>query len=379
MQRFTLAIIIYVTITTLSLMYVTQPLQPLFGAEFGVSLAKASLLTSIILFPLSLAPIFYGYLLESNSPKKILISSLIILGITQLLFPLVGSYEQFLLLRFLQALFIPAVITTILTILTRIDQQNVQKYIGIYVASGVVGGLFGRLFGGYMTSLYSWQAAFITLGISVLAGAYLISRLKTSAHVDVIKPTLHDLAGYLRDSRYILLFATAFVLFFSFQAILNFLPFRAKELAPEIKEGMIGLLYLGYIIGVAVSLLATKITRLLGSKENAITFGLLLYALSTVLMLNDEIAYLIGAVFVLCAGMFIAHTTLSSLTNSISSEKKGITNGLYLAFYYMGGTLGSIAPGIIYKHFGWDILILCVGALLLLFSVIFFKNKTLFQ
>ncbi|MGP1580818.1 MAG: MFS transporter [Wolinella sp.] len=379
MQRFTLVIIIYVTINTLSLMYITQPLQPLFGAEFGVSLTKASLLTSIIFLPLSLAPIFYGYLLESNSPKKILTSSLSILGIVQLILPIASSYEQFLSLRFLQALFIPAVITTILTILTRIDQQNVQKYIGIYVASGVVGGLLGRLLGGYMTSLYSWQVAFIILGISMLIGAYLISRLKTSARVDVIKPTLRDITSCLHDSRYILLFIMAFVLFFSFQAILNFLPFRAKELAPEIKEEVIGLLYLGLIIGVAVSLLATKITRMLGSKENAITFGLVLCALSTVLMLSDEIKHLIGAVFVLCAGMFITHTTLSSLTNSISSEKKGIINGFYLAFYYTGGTLGSIAPGIVYKHFGWGILALCIGALLLLFSGVFFRNKTLFQ
>lgn len=379
MKNFTLSVIIYITIITLSLMYITQPLQPLFSKEFDVPIAKASFLTSIILLPLALAPIFYGYLLEKSSPKKILIFSLSCLGILQILISLVETYELFLGVRFLQALFIPAVLTTILTVLTRIDQQNIQKYVSIYVASGVVGGLAGRLFGGYFATVYSWQSAFLILGILVLLGAYLVSRLESSPRANLIKLTPRDILDHLQDRRYALLFFTVFILFFSFQAILNFLPFRAKELNPEIKESMIGLLYMGYAIGVVVSLLAGRITKWLGSKEIAIVFGLSIFALSTTLTLSSQFAWLIGSIFVLCAGMFIAHSILSSLTNSISPEKKGIVNGLYLAFYYAGGTIGSIAPGVIYKHFGWSAFALFIGGMLLFSASLFFCYRKLFR
>ncbi|MGP1449983.1 MAG: MFS transporter [Wolinella sp.] len=379
MKNFTLFVIIYVTIVTLSLMYITQPLQPLFSLEFDVPISKASLLTSIILLPLALAPIFYGYLLEKSSPKRILIFTLTTIGVLQLLLSFVDSYEPFLAIRFLQALLLPAVLTTILTVLTRIDQQNIQKYVSIYVASTVVGGFVGRVFGGYIATEYSWQTAFLILGFSTLFGALLISRLQSQSRVNIVKLMPRDIIAHLQDRRYALLFFTAFVIFFSFQAVLNFLPFRAKEIDPEITESMIGLLYIGYIIGVIVSLLATRITILIGGKERAITFGLLIFAFSTTMMIYESMSLLFGSIFVLCAGMFISHSILSSLTNSITPEKKGIVNGLYLAFYYAGGTIGSIAPGVVYKHFGWSAFVLCIGAILLFSAVLFFRFQKLFR
>lgn len=379
MKNLKLLTIIYISIITLSLMYITQPLQPLFAREFDVPLAKASLLTSAILLPLALAPIFYGYLLEKSSSKRLLLFSLTSLGALQIALAFVDSYEPFLTIRFLQALFIPAVLTTLLTVLTRIDPQNIQRYVSIYVASTVVGGLVGRLGGSYFATLYSWQIAFAALGVLVLLGAYLVSRLESSAPVALLKLTPRDIIESVKDPRYALLFFTVFILFFSFQGILNFLPFRAKELDPEIKDSLIGLLYLGYSVGVVVSILATPITRLFGSKERAILFGLLLFAFSTTLTLSPHLTHLIASVFVLCAGMFIAHSILSSLTNSLSNEKRGIVNGLYLAFYYSGGTVGSIAPGVLYKHFGWEVFALFIGAMLLLSSALFFRYQSILR
>ena len=70
MNKQALGIIIYNIIVVLSIMYATQPLQPILAEEFHVSMTQSSLFTAIILLCLAIAPIFYGYVLESISAKK---------------------------------------------------------------------------------------------------------------------------------------------------------------------------------------------------------------------------------------------------------------------------------------------------------------------
>jgi YNFM family putative membrane transporter len=65
--------------------------------------------------------------------------------------------------------------------------------------------------------------------------------------------------------------------------------------------------------------------------------------------------------------MFLVHSTASGLVNRMAGNAhKGLTNGLYVAFYYAGGSVGSYVPGIIYRYFGWN------GFLLILILICLF-------
>ena len=55
-----LLIIIYGLIVTMSVMYATQPLQPLLASKFDISIIEASQFTAVILFFLAVAPMIYG-------------------------------------------------------------------------------------------------------------------------------------------------------------------------------------------------------------------------------------------------------------------------------------------------------------------------------
>ncbi len=52
-----------------------------------------------------------------------------------------------------------------------------------------------------------------------------------------------------------------FTIFFVFAGLLNILPFRIKELVPNTSETQIGLLYLGYGMGIIISLFIHKIVN----------------------------------------------------------------------------------------------------------------------
>ena len=70
MKKKDLFIVIYCIIIILSVMYATQPIQPLLAKQFNVSIIKASQFTAVIMLFLAISPIIYGYILEKINVKK---------------------------------------------------------------------------------------------------------------------------------------------------------------------------------------------------------------------------------------------------------------------------------------------------------------------
>lgn len=163
-------------------------------------------------------------------------------------------------------------------------------------------------------------------------------------------------------------------MFFSFQAALNMLPFHAKDIFPHISQNEIGCLYLGYSIGIVVSLLAGFITKICGGKEKTIFLALNLFALGLCVFLIDSMMWVYVGMFVMCFGSFIAHSVLNALNSSLSPHHKGVLSGLYLSFYYTGGALGSYLSSFIFEKCGWQILIIFLALLLSFTSIIFYTH-----
>lgn len=379
MKHYTLLVVLLSAIVTISSLYITQPMQPLFMEEFGISVTQVTLFTSVVLLSLAVAPIIYGYLLEKFDTRIILFSALGSIGILQCLLCFAQNYTFFLSIRILEALVIPAALTATLTTLTRAGMQNMQKYVSIYVAATVFGGVLSRVGGGFITSISSWQFTFASLGIATLIVALLAYKLPHSSQMASAKITPKVVLELLQDKRYALLYMGAFLVLFCFQGALNFMPFEIKAINPNITPAQIGFLYLGYIIGIITALLVGRIKRALGGDLRAIVFGFLVFGIAPLIMLAQNFWWLFFAVFVICIGMFIVHSVLSAFVNSISSEKKGITNGLYLAFYYTGGTFGTTLPSYLYNHFGWGVLCVALSGILFTSAGLFYILRGIFK
>ncbi|WP_300950030.1 MFS transporter, partial [Helicobacter rodentium] len=202
MKNYILFVVMLSAMVTISSLYITQPMQPLFMEEFGISIAQVTLFTSVVLLALAFAPIVYGYLLEKFDTRKVLFSSLCLIGVFQCLLCFARDYETFLSLRLLEALVIPAALTATLTTLMRLDAQNIQKYVSIYVAATVFGGVLSRVGGGFITSISSWQFTFAALGITTLIVAILSFRIPQSSQMTNAKITPKIILELLKDKRY---------------------------------------------------------------------------------------------------------------------------------------------------------------------------------
>ena len=106
-----LFVVLFTTILAFSTFYMPQPILPLLAAEFGVSSTDAALLTAVTMVPLGFAPIFYGYLTEFVSTKRLLLVSVGLLAVTQALLAIAPAFWMMVALRFAQGLLLPAIFT----------------------------------------------------------------------------------------------------------------------------------------------------------------------------------------------------------------------------------------------------------------------------
>ena len=263
MKKIDLFIIIYSIIIVLSVMYATQPLQPLLAKQFGITAIEASQFTAVIMLFLAISPIVYGYILEKVCAKKMLFNALSILLITNIFLGMAKTYEWFLFFRVCEALVVPAILTALMSILANIDKDNIKHNMAIYVAATVLGGLIGRLVSGAIATSFSYEYVFYSLSFTIFISLFFVKKLSFEGEAKLNKPKLKDVTNILKDKRFLFVYTLMFCMFFVFAGVLNVLPFRVKDISSSINEFQISLLYLGYGMGILVSLLSKKIVKML--------------------------------------------------------------------------------------------------------------------
>lgn len=378
MKKFDLFILVYCIIIVFSVMYATQPLQPLLSIEFDISITKASQFTGVIMLFLAIAPIIYGYILEKANVKKMLINSSIILFITNIFLGLCSNYELFLFFRTIEALVIPAIITSLMSILANIDKENIKFNMSIYVAASVFGGLIGRVFSGFIATYFSYQYVFYSLSLGILISIYFINKLTYEGEATIAKPKISDVIEILKDKRFFTVYFLMFCVYFVFAGVLNVLPFRLKDISNDISEFHISLFYLGYGIGILVSLNSKKIIHFFRNEINTIIFGLVFFLIITIFLVIPNILIIFSLIFFFCLGMFTVHTVSTGLANSMKASQKSLTSGMYLTFYYLGGTIGSFIPSLIYEKFGWNEVLYMFCAVLFMILLVILNRRNIF-
>jgi YNFM family putative membrane transporter len=369
--------ILYVcAILVLCTLYAAQPIQPLFKEEFALNSFQAVIFTTVIMFPLGIAPLFYGYILENWSSRQMLRVSLLALGILEICFSFGNSYIVLIAIRAAQGFLIPAALTSLVSyISTSSTRENIQRALGNYVAITIMGGFLGRLFSGFSSEYFGWRPFFFIIGLGLILSFLALGGVSKDAKAGFAKVTKKEVINVLKLKHNFFIYAAIFCVFFVFQGLLNFLPFELKSINEHLGEGKVGLMYAGYVIGLITALNVTKIIKFFKSESRAMIVGMFIYIIGLQLFNIESFAVMFGSMFVFCLGMFMVHSIATGFINKLANERKSITNGLYLSFYYAGGTFGSFLPGVFYQHLGWGAFLLFLGFMLLCGTVFLFLLK----
>jgi len=362
-----LFVVLFTTVLAYSTFYLPQPILPLLASEFGVTATDAALLTAVTMVPLGFAPIFYGYLTEYVSIKRVLLVSVALLAISQALLATADVFWTMVGLRFAQGLLLPAIFTSLMTYSAKTAATaRVRNAINIYVSATIFGGFAGRFFGGVISDMFEWRWAFsLTAGLLVIAWA-LLTTLPDDARPNVNRIKLDAAQQILSRPLFRDAYVGIFLVFFVFASILNYIPFRLKELDPTISESTLSLVYLGYICGALIAFNGARIAEWLRGELRGMSVGLALLLAGLCGMLIPSLVATFIFAFLMCAAFFLVHSLLAAFLNHHATGSRGIINGLYLSFYYSGGALGGWLPGYIFRSNGWNAYIAMLAALLVL-------------
>lgn len=357
-------VLIIATILAFCTLYAPQPLLPRFAQMFAIPQSQAGLLITVTMLPLSIAPLSYGYLLESLSALKLLRLSLLVLALTQWALGLSSSFFLLLAIRFVQGLVLPAAFTSLMTyISTAAEPAYMRRVMAGYIAATIVGGYLGRLLAGLFATFFPWQTFFFVIGAALLLWAGLLARLEDTAQMAPTRPTAQDALDILRTPAFLRMYVAIFCLFFVFAGLLNVLPFRLGEIHPQSSELLTGLVYSGYLIGVGTSLSSNRIAARFGGDSNTLLIGFAGFIATLTFVLVPDLRVLFITLCCFCGCMFLVHALAAGLVNQLAQQRRGIVNGFYVAFYYAGGVVGSYLPGVVYEYYGWQV---CVLLLLLI-------------
>jgi YNFM family putative membrane transporter len=377
LNRIEYAIIYGCTILTLCTLYAAQPIQPLFQSAFELNKFQASIFTTAIMLPLGIAPIAYGYILETFSAKRMLQVAVLTLGVLEIAFASSNHYFMLLSLRGLQGFLIPAILTSLMSYISaRSAHGNIQQAISTYIGVTIVGGFMGSFLSGLLSDAFGWRFFFYILGIGLILMYFLLKKLTSDAKPNFAKPSKKEILSVLSKPVNGRVYAAMFGIFFVFQALLNFIPFELRSIGDGFEGTKTGFIYAGYAVGLVVSLGATKLIKFFGSQPKAMLFGAIVYLFAIQGFHFRSYEAMFGMMFAFCLGMFIVHAIASGYVNALATKHKGIANGLYISFYYAGGTLGTFVPGAVYEHGGWHWFLHVLSAVAFVSAVLLFLLYT---
>ena len=358
--------VLFTTVLALSALYLPQPLLPVLASEFHISRETAALLTTITFLPLSVAPLFYGVLLETFSARRVLRRAVLLLAISEILVFFTATFNGLMILRLVQGLLVPAMLTSLMTCTSRLAPKgDVPRAIAWYIAATIFGGFAGRFLSGVIATSLHWRFSFLLLGVSLIVAWFWLRSLPESGVLKMQKLDLRAIGDLLAEPAMRTGYAMVFCFFLVFAAMMNYLPFRLTELSPLANEFRIGAAYIGYLFGIVMSLSAVRLHEKFGGVRKVMVVALFCYGCALLVMLVPSVTALIGGMFLLCGAMFLTHSSAAGFLNQQApSNRQAVANGLYVAFYYGGGAVGSYLPGYIYRGFGWP------GYMLALFMVI---------
>ncbi|KDC50225.1 MFS transporter [Pseudoalteromonas fuliginea] len=364
-------------------LYAPQPLLSLFANEFNVAPAVAGSLMTATMLPLAIAPLVYGVLLAKRNPLLVLRIAMVFLGLSSLLFIYVPSFELLLLVRFLQGLTLPAALTAMTSYIgMSYSADALQKNMTLYIGSSIVGGYFGRVLAALFSDLWHWQSFYYVIAFMLIFFALTIkhSRFSNPATPSQLSPL--DYLKQLKEGAVLKVYGAVFCMFFCFAALLNYLPFILQNTFLITNTRDIGLVYSGYLIGALASITAPWLLKKTPSAWHLLVAVFSFYSVSIILLMSHQLSLFLIAFTLFCGAMFVIHSTAAPLVNKISKAPPSVTNGGYVSFYYSGGALGSLLPGVVYQHYGqtafmFTLLAVCLcGLSLIVWAYFEGKNTT---
>ncbi len=347
-------------------LYATQPILPLLAHSFGVGKAGISLTVLASTLGVALSAPFMGGLADRLGRRRIIVTSALLLGVTSLLAATSATLPQLVFWRFLQGVFTPGVFAVTVAYIN--DEWKAGKAgsaMAAYVSGTVIGGFCGRAASGLIAEHTDWRVAFLVLGLADLIMTAAIWRWlpveKCAKRTERSAALVGAALGHLRNSALLARYAVGFCVLFSLVGTFTYVTFYLAAPPFRLGPAQLGLIFVTYLVGAAVTPLAGRWLDRFGSQRTLMAAAV--FGMSGVLLTIKPQLWAVGAgLAICCTGVFIGQAAISSSIGRCASDHRALAVGLYATFYYLGGSAGATAPAWAWSIGGWTA---CVALVIL--------------
>jgi YNFM family putative membrane transporter len=350
-------------------LFVTQPILPLLAAVFHASKAAVSLTVTAATFGVALAAPLAGLVADRVGRKRVIVWSAVALGVTTLLAGTAGNLWTLIFWRFLQGLATPGVFAvTVAYINDEWPADRAAAAVGAYVSGTVLGGFSGRVLSGFLSEYFDWRWTFGVVGTISLAIAAVLARglpgeknFTHGAH-RFLAPAL----SHLKNKRLLATYLGGFCVLFTMIALFTYATFHLAGPPFRLGPGQLGSIFTVYLAGAAITPLAGRGIGRFGHRIVILGAAGLGVAGALVSLVPQVAVILLGLTLCSC-GVFIAQSAAVSYIGTVAGQARALAVGIYVTFYYVGGSFGSTAPAWVWDAYGWPgcvALIVCVQMML---------------
>jgi YNFM family putative membrane transporter len=341
--------------------YCTQPLLPFFQRLFHASEIAVSLTVGAATLAVALTAPFTGMLAETIGRKKVIVPALFAMAVPTLLAATAPSLSALIAWRFAQGLFVPGVIAVMMAYINEEFAGRVGAVMAAYVAGTVFGGFLGRFLTGIIAAHWNWRAAFVTLGILDLFGALAVRQWLPLAVNFVpakhVFRSLRDTWGHLRNPRLLAICGVGFTILFSLVGVFTYVSFYLAQPPFNLTPAELGGIFFVYLLGCVVTPLSGRFLDYHGFRRTLLlSFSMCLGGL--VLTLIHSLAPVIAGLALFSSGIFISQSAATVLTGQVAGRARSAAAGLYVTFYYVGGSAGAVLTAWFWLRGGWPA---CIG------------------
>jgi predicted MFS family arabinose efflux permease len=338
-------------------LYAPQPILPMLAGVFHASKLMISLMITASTAGVALAAPLIGQIADRIGRKRIIVLSALTLAIATLLLATSTNLGLLLFWRFVQGIATPGVFSvTTAYVHDEWPPHQAAAAISAYVSGTVIGGFSGRLLVGFLAERWGWHWAFILLGaISLSIAGYLAVRLPVEsqfARPALAARLLDSTFEHLRNPGLRAAYIIGFCVLFTQIALFTYVTFHLAAPPFLLSPGLLGSIFVVYLVGAVVTPIAgRRIDR--DGHPRMLIFASLLGIAGALLTLSPQLWMVIVGLTVCSSGVFIAQASATSFVGAATQRNRGLALGLYVTFYYVGGSFGGTAPGWLWTAFGW--------------------------
>ncbi|MGW3416093.1 MFS transporter [Streptomyces sp. NPDC000888] len=345
-------------VATFALLYSTQALLPLISHDFTVSASQASWTVSAATGALALFVLPMSALSERFGRRTLMTASLVVAVAVGLLVPFAPSIGALIALRAVQGAALaglPASATAYLA--EEVRPKALITAIGLFVAGNSVGGMSGRVITGWVAQEWGWRVAVGVIGLIAVACAVAFRLLLPaprhftpgSLRPRVLVRTVRD---HLSNPLLCRLYAIGALFMTVFGGVYTVIGYRLTEAPFSLPQGIIGSIFLVYLVGTVSASTAGKLVGRLGRRGSLYLAGGTTAA-GLLVSLADSLPLILLGLVLITAGFFAGHAVASSSVSHTATQGRAQASALYQSAYYVGSSAGSTLGAVAFHAGGW--------------------------